>query len=164
MKQSIIIYLFLVLGIGANAQINKVNLQASGLTCSMCNLSIKKSLDKLSFIGNINSDVETATYELEIRENMEISFDEIRGAVINSGFSVAKLSFFLNIKDIDFKNEFSYHNKLYNIIDGNISQDKLDIEFQIMNRGFISEKFFKQYKNKLKEGTYNLLEKDYKIK
>lgn len=162
MKKSILFSLFLVLTTSLIAQISQVNMQASGLTCSMCNLSIKKSLDKLSFIKNVNSDVETATFELEFKENSQVNFNDIKVAVINAGFSVAKLSFSLNENEMGSKNEteFSYQGKIFHIVDGKLDTSNSKIEFQIIDQGFISEKAIKKYKNKVKSGenVFNLLQ------
>jgi hypothetical protein len=51
----------------SNAQIQRATLQASGLTCSMCNLSIKKNLEKIAFISKVTPNLANASYELELK-------------------------------------------------------------------------------------------------
>lgn len=155
-------FLLLVITIITNAQITKVSLQASGLTCSMCNLSIKKSLDKLPFIESINPDIETATYELKFKENAAVNLRDIKNAVTNAGFSVAKLVFSINVKNVisNSINQFKYKEITYNLIEGKLDAAGFNQKFQIVDDGFISDKNFKKYKNKVKggENVYNLIQ------
>ena len=49
MKQLFVI-IAVLFAVSAQAQVSKVSLQASGLTCSMCSNSINKSIQSLDYI------------------------------------------------------------------------------------------------------------------
>lgn len=145
------------------AQVTKASLQASGLTCSMCNLSIKKSLEKISFIESVIPDVETATYELKFKKNAVINFNEIKNAVTNAGFSVAKLEFSIDtqIVIVNSDKKFEINGIVYTLIDGKIDLKNKTIVFQIIDKGFVSDKVYKKkYNGKIKatENVYHLIQ------
>jgi copper chaperone CopZ len=76
----------------SQAQVQKVNLQASGLTCAMCSKAIYKAVSALSFVDTVIVDIEASTYELRFKKEATPRFDQIAKAVVDAGFSVAKLS------------------------------------------------------------------------
>ena len=49
------VFLFVVFfwATGASAQVQKVNLQASGLTCAMCSKAIYKAVSAISFVDTV---------------------------------------------------------------------------------------------------------------
>lgn len=151
MKKIILILitaLFPILGIG---QIKSASLQASGLTCSMCSNSIYKSLKTISFIEEIDSDVETSTFNIKFKSNEEIDLDALQKAVEKAGFSVANLKFVINVNNIKVQNQQKSEigNKTFHFV--NIKDKVLngDVEFRIVDKDFVLPKEFKKLKNKL---------------
>lgn len=90
MKRSLIIILS-IFALQANAQFKQATLVASGLTCAMCSNAIYKSLQKLSFAGDINSNIKESSFTISFKENTIADFDAIKKAVEDAGFSVANL-------------------------------------------------------------------------
>ena len=72
-----------------NAQVTKVSLQASGLTCSMCSNSINKALKTLDFVLKVDADIKTYTFEILFKTNSNVDFDMIKKKVENAGFTVS---------------------------------------------------------------------------
>jgi copper chaperone CopZ len=81
----------LLIGSGASAQVTRVSLQASGLTCSMCSKAVKSALEKVSFVEKVQVDIKNQQYNLTFREGTTPDFDALSGAVEGAGFSVAAL-------------------------------------------------------------------------
>jgi copper chaperone CopZ len=150
MKRFFSIFFLTIVAYTASAQITKATLQASGLTCSMCNLSIKKSIEKLSFIESIVPNIETASYELTFKKGATVNFQEIRKAVEKAGFSVAQLSFTVNFDLVNnfADNTFKIDGFVYKI-NGNQSFNATQepIEFYITDKGFLNEKRYNKFKN-----------------
>ena len=73
----------------ATAQISKVSLQASGLTCSMCSNAINKALKTLDFVDKIETNLKTSTFEIKFKDNNKIDFDKLKKKVEDAGFSVS---------------------------------------------------------------------------
>ncbi len=90
MKKLIIIAL-LLMSASSYAQIKSAALTASGLTCSMCSKSIYKALIKVPSIKNVTPDVEHSIFNIEFRDDANVSPDEVKKAVENAGFYVASM-------------------------------------------------------------------------
>lgn len=91
MKRIIIFFSLLFLGLFSQGQFKSATLQASGLTCSLCSKSILKSIEKIPFVQSVKADIQTSGFEIEFQENQVIDFDQIKKAVEDAGFSVARL-------------------------------------------------------------------------
>ena len=80
----------------ANAQVQKVNLQASGLTCAMCSKAIYKAVSGISFVDTVLVNIEASTYDIRFNKETTPQFDQIATAVVDAGFSVANLTVIVN--------------------------------------------------------------------
>ena len=160
MKKILFIIAVVLISITATAQIKSATLQASGLTCSMCNLSIKKSLEKLPFIEQIKPNVETATYEIAFKENTAIVLEDLQKAVKKAGFSVAKLSFTSSFNNVSIanKNTFELNGISYYIINPKSNVLNGSIAFQIIGKDYTGEKDFKRHKQKLNPQFVNVIQ------
>src|SRR5436305_1733911 len=87
--KTIFLVIALALSMATGAQVTKVSLQASGLTCSMCSNSINKALRTLDFIDKIDTDMKTYTFEISFKPNSHVDFDKIKNKVEKAGFSVS---------------------------------------------------------------------------
>lgn len=77
--------------INAPAEIKKVTLVASGLTCSMCSKAIFKALTKLDFVAEVKVDIESSKYILTFKSGKKVLIDQIKAAVKDAGFGVQSL-------------------------------------------------------------------------
>jgi copper chaperone CopZ len=91
MKTIYVLMIALLLAAGAQAQVSRVSLQASGLTCSMCSKAVKNALEKVSFVDKVQVDIKNQQYNLSFKEGSTVDFDALSGAVEGAGFSVASL-------------------------------------------------------------------------
>jgi copper chaperone CopZ len=82
--------------ISASAQVQKVNLQASGLTCAMCSKAIYKAVSAISFVDTVFVNIEVSTYDIRFNKEATPQFDQIAKAVVDAGFSVANLTVMVN--------------------------------------------------------------------
>lgn len=73
------------------AEIKKVTLVASGLTCSMCSKAIFKALTSLSFVADVKVDIEKSMYILTFKADKKVEIDQIKSAVTDAGFGVQSL-------------------------------------------------------------------------
>lgn len=91
MKNIIIVFGCMLAALSGAAQFTKATLQASGLTCSMCNNAISKALKELPFIATVKADIKTASFDISFKPSTDADIDAIRKAVEDAGFFVAKL-------------------------------------------------------------------------
>ena len=89
----------------ANAQITKAKLVASGLTCSMCSKAIYEALQKVSAIESVKANIKESSYSIVFKKDVVVSPDELKKAVEDAGFFVAKLQLTMNFDNIEVKND-----------------------------------------------------------
>src|SRR6476620_9292267 len=92
MKKLIFIGLLGLFVASAQAQFTKASLQASGLTCSMCNNAIYKALKALPFVASVDANVKTATFNIVFKDNVVADIDALKNAVEDAGFSVSSFN------------------------------------------------------------------------
>jgi copper chaperone CopZ len=149
---SIIISLALA-NITANAQFTKAELQASGLTCSMCSFATQKQLMKLDFIDSIGTDLENTTFLLFFKKGKTVNIDQIKKKVEDAGFSVAVLKMFYQFSNqpLQGNHHLLIENTLFHIINATKNVLNGEISFRIVDKNFVADKEFKTYQKQLKD-------------
>ena len=127
------------------AQVTKVSLQASGLTCSMCSNSINKALHKLEFVDKIDADIKTYTFEITFKPNSHVDFDMIKGKVEGAGFSVSGFLVTMNFDKVPAKENqpVIMGDKTLLFVNKNEQQLTGEIKFRLLDKGFVSPKEYK---------------------
>ncbi len=132
--------------ISASAQVTKVSLQASGLTCSMCSNSISKALKTLPYVQNVTADIKNSAFDIDIKPGSKVSFDEIKKKVEGAGFSVASMKADVHFKDQQIMNDDHITTAGLTLHFINVKDQKLngDKTIRILDKGYVSAKAFKQ--------------------
>ena len=142
-----LLLLTVLLNISAKAQFTKAELQAAGLTCSMCSRAVDKQLHTLDFIDSVGIDLGKATFILFFKKDKIVDFDLIKKKVEDAGFSVASLKVtfqFTNLK-VEENSHWVYENTLYHFIHVKPQTLSGDVTFKIISKGFVSDKEYKKY-------------------
>lgn len=150
--KNIIIIILLFVGLNANAQFTKANLQAAGLTCAMCTKAINKSLEKLAFIQSVDADIKTSTFNIEFKKEVNMDIDALRKAVEDAGFSVANLKITGTFNDVKVEKDahVKIDGKTFHFLNVN-SQTLSGVKtLQLTDKNFISAKDFKKYSSSSK--------------
>jgi copper chaperone CopZ len=105
MKKLSCVIILSIITLGSNAQFSKASLQATGLTCAMCNNAINKALQTKPFIQSVKSDIKNSAFNIVFKENADIDIDEIRKAVEDAGFGVGTLKLTGNFKEVEIGND-----------------------------------------------------------
>ena len=152
--RSLFIILMVVAGLHAQAQVSKVSLQASGLTCSMCSKAVKTALEEVSFVDKVQVDIKNQQYNLSFKKDAQPDFDALNKAVQDAGFSVAALKVTASVSNTKLgKDEhlkigdqyFHFLNASNQTVDGTVS-------FSIVDKGFVTAKEFKKICRHDKDG------------
>ena len=145
MKNLIIIILVLFSGV-ANAQVKTVNIQASGLTCSMCSNSIFKALKTLDFVEKVDPNIQTSSFDISFKPGADIDFDKLKAKVEGAGFFVANFTVTYHFDGLAIANDkqvnigkTTFH--FLNVKDAVLSGDK---KIRLLDKGFVSAKEFKK--------------------
>ncbi|MGV9004327.1 heavy-metal-associated domain-containing protein [Flavobacterium sp.] len=141
----------------ANSQIIKAEIRATGLTCSMCSNAINKQLKTLPELVNVDTDLNTNTFVVTLKPDNNLTPKAFKDKVEKAGFFIGSLV--LTTKPETIK-EVGY-------IQLNKSSSAFNnVEFQILDKGYVTEKEFKKlsksYKNIPTFGVNN--EDDFHIK
>lgn len=145
MKQIIFIAFFAINTTLSFSQVKQIQLQAAGLTCSMCSKAVFKSLSAVPFVKEVKADIKTSSYTILLKDENIWDFDILKKSVENAGFSVAQL-----LATIDFKNakvdndtHIKYSGKAFHFL--NIKPQTLDGNYtvKIIDKNFVTAKEFK---------------------
>lgn len=145
MKKYITILLILFVANATQAQIQKVTLQASGLTCSMCSKAIYKSLMSLNYVEKVDANISNSSFDIKIKPASIFELEDIKKKVEDAGFFVANLS-----ASLHFDNE-AVQNDGHTTINGttfhfvNIKNQTLngDKTIKVIDKGYVSDKTYK---------------------
>ena len=129
-----------------HAQVSKVSLQASGLTCSMCSNSINKSLQSLQYVDKVMSDIKTSTFNISFKPGANVNFDQLKKKVEDAGFFVANLKAVIQFNDLLIEKDNHYNVAGMNLHFLNAAGQKLSGEqtISVVDKGYVSAKIFKK--------------------
>lgn len=145
MKQLFIV-IALFLAVQTQAQVSKVSLQASGLTCSMCSNSINKSLQSLDYVEKVMANIKTSTFDITFKPGAAVNFDQLKKKVEDAGFFVARLTATVNFNNLAVAKDEHYSVAGMNIHFLNATGQVLNGEqaIQVVDKGYVSAKAFKK--------------------
>jgi len=130
----------------SGAQVRTVNLQASGLTCSMCSNAINKALKSLDFVEKVQANIKTSSFDISFKAGAKPDFDQLKKKVEDAGFSVAKFTATVHFDRVAVVNDnhvvigdMVYH--FLNVNDQTLNGDKV---IRLLDKGFVSAKEYKK--------------------
>lgn len=139
--------LFLMVGTQLNAQITKVSLQASGLTCSMCSKAVKSALEEVAFVEKVQVDIKNQQYNMTFKQGQEVELDALAKAVEDAGFSVASLKVTADVKDLAVAKDehVQIGNHYFHFLNAKQAQLNGSTTFTIVDKSFVPEKDHKKW-------------------
>lgn len=136
----------LMFSMKSNAQIVKAEIRATGLTCSMCSNAINKQLKALPEVTNVETDLNTNTFTVTLKEGNELSPKTFKEKVEKAGFFIGSLI-------ITAKSETVSKSPYILVNDKKI--DATEVQFQVVDKGYVTEKEFKKLSKSYKDiATY----------
>lgn len=157
MKKLIVIVAGLFMAVSAGAQFSKARLQATGLTCAMCSNAINKSLEKVSFVESVRSDIKNSAFNITFKKDMEPDIDELRKAVEDAGFAVGSLALTGQFEKVQVGNDqhVLIGKRAFHFL--NITDQVLDGEKTLVlaDKDFMTAKEFKKIKSATKMNCVN---------
>ncbi len=142
MKKTSLVILFFVCGIIANAQITKVEIMATGLTCSMCSNAINKQLKTIDEVENVDIDLNKNLFIVRLKNNNTLSPKTFKDKVEKAGFFVGSMVLFIN-----FSNQAVEDNKQidkYIFIDTKAQTLNGVAKVRVLDKGYVTTKEHKK--------------------
>lgn len=159
--KALFLFIAVVFSLATNAQVTKVTIQASGLTCSMCSNSINKSLKTIDFVEHVNPNIKTSSFEITFKPGSSVDFDKLKKKVEDAGFTVANFIATINFNNVPVKSNqpVKLGDKTFYIINAKDQSLTGSKQVRIVDKGFVSNKEYK--KNALVtattgKGVYNV--------
>lgn len=144
--KKIFIVVALLFSMAAQAQITKVTIQASGLTCSMCSNAINKALKSLDFVDKVEANIKNSSFNIFFKSNGVIDFDKLKKKVEDAGFFVASFTATINFNNVTVVNDShvnvgitTFH--FLNVKGQTINGEKI---VKILDKGFVLAKEYKK--------------------
>jgi copper chaperone CopZ len=155
MKNLILIFL-ISFCFTAKAQVTKVSLQASGLTCSMCSNAINKALKSLDFVEKVDANIKNSTFDIAFKANSAVDFDKLKKKVEDAGFFVAKFFVTMHFENVDITNDADVNVgttvfRFLNVKNETLSGDKT---IRLLDKGFVPAKEYKKNSSLTKAASY----------
>lgn len=125
-----------------NAQISKAEIRATGLTCSMCSNAINKQLKALPEVALVETDLNTNTFTVTLNENTTTSPSTFKQSVEKAGFFIGSL--------VITSKTSSVKNVKYIVVDAK-TIDSEEVTFQVLDKGYVTEKEYKKLSKSLKK-------------
>lgn len=156
MKKILFIAAILLSTLPAFAQLKSASLRASGLTCSMCSKAIFKALSKVPFVGKVDANIETSTYNIQFKPGAAVVLDDLKKAVENAGFSVAALQVTAQFPKTAIANDAHVTLGGTNLHFLNVKGQTLqgDQTFTVLDKNFIGTREHKKYGQYTKMSCY----------
>ena len=137
----------MLLSANTNAQISKAEIRATGLTCSMCSNAINKQLKSLPEVVNVATDLNTNTFTVTLSESNTLTPKVFKEKVEKAGFFIGSLVLTTKAETIK---------KGAYVLVNNTLNNSAEVQIQILDKGYVTEKEFKKLSKSLKDiVTYN---------
>jgi len=155
----LLVSIVLLVSTTANAQISKVEIRATGLTCSMCSNAINKQFKKLAEVDSVATDLNTNTFVVYLKKDNKLSPNVFKESVEKAGFFVGSFEVTMPLEQLK-------SNSNYILIEANEAKSNNEVVVRIFDKGYVTEKEYKKLlKSYSKTATYALNnEADYHIK
>jgi len=146
MKNLLLPIAFLFISGMSFAQVSKVTIQASGLTCSMCSNSINKSLKTVDFVEKVVANIKNSSFEVSFKQGEKIDYDLLKKKVEDAGFFVAKFEVTLNVNTLTCKDDahVEIEGTLYHFLHVGERTLNGNVVFQLLDKGFVTDKEFRR--------------------
>jgi copper chaperone CopZ len=153
MKKIILLIQICFITIATNAQISKVEIMATGLTCSMCSNAINKQLKTLVEVEKVDIDLNKNLFVVTLKTDNKLTPKTFKDKVEKAGFFVGSMVLFMN-----FNNQVVEDNKQmgnYIFIDTKAQTLNGITKVKLLDKGYVTTKEYKKLsKSFVKYSTY----------
>lgn len=137
-------------------QINTVEMQVTGLTCSMCSQATEKSLRTLSYVSDVTPDLNKNVFIVTFKKGAAVNFDQLNSKVKDAGFSIGKLAanITFNQVKIDEQGQAIVGKNVYRFANARAKTLNGDLKVNVVDKNFISNNAFKKMAPTMKFDSY----------
>lgn len=150
--------LLVLTSIASYAQISKVEIVATGLTCSMCSNAINKQLKALPEVASVATDLNANSFTVEFKQGTTVSPLRLKQSVEKAGFFVGSMIITLNLENpnLDENWSTSQNTAKYVFVDAESKKVNQVVKAKVLDKGFVTPKEYKKIAKSLaKYATFN---------
>lgn len=131
----------------AFAQINKAEIVATGLTCSMCSNAIYKQLQKSPNVDKVETNLNTNTFTVYYTKDNQTKPLEIKESIEKAGFFVGSMIVYLPSESLksNSKTTLEQDKTTFVFLDGNAKISTNQTKIKILGKGYLTSKDFKKW-------------------
>jgi copper chaperone CopZ len=151
MKIAVMILLWCAFTLGAHSQIKNAQLQATGLTCSMCSKAVLKKLQGLAFVEKVVVDLNKSQYQITFKTDSAIALVALKTAVEDAGFAIGQLIVQANLPDnfnIADNAVLNIYGNAITLVEAQKKAATNSIQFKIISKGYVTTKEYKKWQKK----------------
>lgn len=139
-------FLVLLTGLKSYAQITKVEIMATGLTCSMCSNAINKQLKSMTEVDSISTDLNTNTFTVYFKKDHSLEPKVLKNAVEKAGFFVGSmvLTAKFHTPTIEENTILKVDEATYTFIDIKNPVAHGEAKYKVLDKGFVTQKEYKK--------------------
>ncbi len=147
MKKLLMTGLALFIAGASDAQFTSANLQATGLTCSMCSNAVNKALQKVPFVESVKADIKNSSFGIVFKKNAGVEIDALKDAVEDAGFSVGSLKLTGNFNELKIAADqhVNIGNDHFHFLDVKSRTLNGEQTIVVVDKNFVTEKQFKKF-------------------
>lgn len=142
MKKLLIAIQLCCLAFISNAQIAKVEIMATGLTCSMCSNAINKQIKKLAEVEKVDIDLNKNLFVVTLKAGNKLTPKTFKDKVEEAGFFVGSMVLFMNFSNQAVENNKQIDNYIF--IDTKAQTLNGLAKVKVLDKGYVTTKEFKK--------------------
>ena len=126
----------------AYAQIKKIDIVATGLTCSMCSNAIYKQLQSINGVDKVEIDLNKNLFTVILKNEHNLSPKDFKDKVEKAGFFIGSMVLYIDYSNLlidDGKQE-----GIYFFIDTKQQTLNGEKQFRVLDKGYVTAKEFKK--------------------
>lgn len=138
--------LVLLSSMHAFAQISKVEIVATGLTCSMCSNAINKQLKSMVDVESVTTDLNTNTFFVQLKANNTLTPKALKASIEKTGFFIGSMILTLDLGNFEVKEsqKIQKDSGTYVFVDAATKSVNGSMQVRVLNDGFVTKKEFKK--------------------
>jgi copper chaperone CopZ len=142
MKKAIILLQFIALSIAVNAQITKVEIMATGLTCSMCSNAINKQLKTLTEVVKVDIDLNKNLFVVTLKADNKLTPKTFKDKVEKAGFFIGSMVLSINLGNLTIEDNKKIDNYIF--IDTKPQTLSGLAKVKVLDKGYVTAKEYKK--------------------
>ena len=146
LKFILIACLVLIASVKSYSQISKVEIIATGLTCSMCSNSINKQFKSMAEVESVSTDLNTNTFTIFLKENNSLTPKALKASVEKTGFFIGSMVLTIDLGNVQIKQNLKVQQNsgTYVFVAGPDQSIKGSVQVKVLNDGYVTKKEFKK--------------------